>query len=82
MTLDGRARSTVWLVGGLYVACMLLQRFAVPNQPVPLILPLVVAVAAWAVLSGLLAFDRVRLIAWLVTTGVTAVAMLVQFRLQ
>lgn len=81
MTLDGRARSTVWLVGGLYVACMLLQRLAVPNQPIPLILPLVLAVAGWALLTGLLTFDRVRLIAWMVTTGVTAVAILVQSQL-
>jgi hypothetical protein len=75
---DGLARSTVWLVGGLYVACTLLQRFAVPGLPVPLLLPLVLAVAGWAFVRGILAFDRGRLIAWLLATGATALVIPVQ----
>ena len=77
-TTDDLARSTVWLVGGLYVACTLLQRFAVPGLPVPLLLPLVLGVAAWAFVRGVLTFDRGRLTAWLLATGATALVIPVQ----
>lgn len=75
---DDLARSTVWLVGGLYIACTLLQRLAVPGLPVPLLLPLVLGVAAWALARGLITFDRTRLFAWLLAAGTTALVIPVQ----
>lgn len=78
MTLDPRAQATVRLVGGLFVACVVLQRFAVPGLPVALILPVVLAGAGWGLLRGLLELDPRRLGLWLVMSAATATVVLAQ----
>ena len=70
--------ATVRWVGGLFAACVLLQRFAVPGLPVALILPLILLGAAWGVVRGLAELNRTRVIAWLITTGVTAIVIALQ----
>lgn len=75
---DDLARSTVRLVVGLYVACLLLQRVSLPNQPVPLLLPLVLAWAAWGMATHLLEADRTRLLLWLGAASATALLIPVQ----
>ena len=52
--------ATVRWVGGLFAACVLLQRFAVPGLPVALILPLILLGAAWGLVRGLAELNRTR----------------------
>ena len=70
--------ATVRWVGGLFAACVLLQRFAVPGLPVALILPLILLGAAWGLFRGLAELNRTRLLAWLVAAAVTAMAVALQ----
>jgi len=78
VTTPDLGRSTVRWVGGLFVACVLLQRFAVPGLPVALILPLVLIGAAWGLLRGLAEFNKGRVTAWLLAAGATAIMLMVQ----
>jgi hypothetical protein len=72
------ARSTVWWIGGLFVACVLLQRFAVPGMPVALILPLILVGAGWGLVRGLAELNRTRLVAWLLAAGATSMMLTFQ----
>jgi hypothetical protein len=72
------SRSTVLWVGGLFVATVVLQRFAVPGLPVALVLPVVVGGAVWGVAAGLASFDRFRLTAWLLAAGAMAAVIGIQ----
>lgn len=78
MTQDDLGRSTVRWVGGIYVAFILLQRFAVPGLPIGVLLPFVLGAAAWGFLRGLTTFHRGRLVLWLFTAGVTALVIPLQ----
>lgn len=75
---DGLATRTVRLVVGLFLACVLLQRLAVPGLPVPLLLPVVLAWVAWGTATGLLEVDRLRSLAWLCAAAATAFVVPVQ----
>ncbi len=70
--------ATVRWVGGLYAACVLLQRFAVPGLPVALILPLILLGTGWGLLRGLAEFNRARLAVWLFAAAATALAVAMQ----
>lgn len=61
-------------------ACLFLQRFAVPlgSKPFSLVGPVGLCLAAWAVLQGTLAFNRVRLGAYLVLAMLVMSAMMWQ----
>lgn len=73
------AAPTVRWAGGLFAVSVLLQRFAVPGLPaVALLLPVVLGWAAWGLVRGLVEVDRVRLLWWLLTAGVTATAVVLQ----
>lgn len=74
---DELARATVRWLGGLFLLCVVLQRFAVPGLPVALILVVVLAGAAWGYARGLAEIDGRRLTAWLLAVCVTALAMVV-----
>lgn len=70
--------STVRWVTVLYVGSILLQRFAIPNLPVALLLPFIVLGATWGVVFGLAAFNKIRLVAWLLAVSATATMFVVQ----
>ncbi|MCW2761484.1 MAG: hypothetical protein JWR85_1685, partial [Marmoricola sp.] len=78
MTPPDLARSTVWWIGGLFVACVLLQRFAVPGMPVALILPLILVGAGWGLVRGLAELNRARLVAWLLAAAATSMMLTFQ----
>jgi hypothetical protein len=65
-------------VGGLFIACVLLQRFAVPGTEVALLLPVVLLWSAWGISRGVLVLDRQRSQLWLAAAGSTALAVLAQ----
>ena len=74
--------TTVRFVGGLFVTCVLLQRFAVPGIPViALLLPVVLVWSAWGLYRGVLVVDRHRTLLWLAAAGVTALVVPVQLLL-
>ena len=69
-------------VSGLFLAMVLLQRFATPGQPdVSILVPLVVLWGVWGLLRGVVEVDRSRLQLWLAATGCAAVLIPVQQRL-
>lgn len=72
------SRATVRWVGGLFVAIVLLQRFAVPGLPVAVVLPVLLVGGLWGVAAGLATFDRFRLTAWMLAAGAMAAVIGVQ----
>jgi hypothetical protein len=77
--LQGR---TVRYVAGLFVALVLLQRFAVPGLPqVSALVPVVLGWTAWGVLRGLLEVERSRLLLWCAAAGTAALAVPMQVHL-
>lgn len=77
---DAQGAMTARWVAGLFVMCILLQRFAIPGTPVALLLP---AIVVWGVVAwrrGVVVVDQTRAMLWLAAFGVTALVIPVQAR--
>jgi hypothetical protein len=74
-------RACVRWAATMWAVLILFQRFAVPNQPVALMLPLSLGACAYGVFRGVLEIDRVRLGWWLAVAGGTAVVVPFQYAL-
>ena len=70
-------RTARW-VACLFLLVVLTQRFGLPNQPVPLLLPVIGVWAVAAAAKGVVVVDRARLAFWLTGASVGALVMLVQ----
>lgn len=78
---DERAARTAQWVLVLFVLCVLLQRFAIPNTDVALLLPAVLAWCLYGLRQGVVEVDRGRGLAYLGAFGAMAVVVLLQPRL-
>lgn len=76
-TLAVAPTRTAECVGGLFLCCVLFQRFGVPGG-IPLLLPLVLVWAAAMVRFGLAEIDGTRLALWSATFTATGLAILAQ----
>lgn len=66
-------------VGGLFLAMVLLQRFATPGQPEVSILVLLVPLwGLWGILRGVVEVDRSRMLLWMAATGSSAILISLQ----
>jgi hypothetical protein len=73
-------RAAAW-VAGLFLAAVLLQRFAIPGlNTVALLVPVVLAWVTVALARGVVLVDSTRMIGWLAFALVTGCLMLVQYR--
>ena len=69
-----------WVVT-LWAMLLLLQRFAVPNQPIALMLPLSVGWCVYGMFRGVLEIDRHRFGWWLAAAGASALIVPFQYAL-
>jgi len=77
-TRTGAHRPTVrWLIS-IFAATILLQRLSLPGGIIPVLLVVVIAACAYALLTGLMEFDRTRLSLYLLAAGLTAFAVVPQ----
>ncbi|MDQ1286685.1 MAG: hypothetical protein QG622_250, partial [Actinomycetota bacterium] len=66
-------RAVVRWVVTLWIMIVLLQRFQLPGQPIPLILPLTLAWCLYGLVRGVLELDSHRFAGWMAITGLSAV---------
>ncbi len=75
---DADALRTARWLGTLFALGILLQRFAVPTQPVALLLPVLYVWAAFALRARVVELDARRFMLWCVMAAVSGVALLLQ----
>ena len=78
VAVDDDARRTVRWVTWLFVLEILLQRFAVPGQPVALLLPVIVVWTVLALRRGVMEIDSRRTLAWVAAVCVSGTALVAQ----
>ena len=74
-------RAVVRWVVTLWAMLIVLQRFAVPNQPIALMLPLSVAWCVYGMFRGVLEVDRHRFGWWLAAAGASSLIVPFQYAL-
>ena len=79
-TTTDELRAARW-VAVLFLLVVLTQRFSLPNQPIPLLLPVIGAWTVAAHAKGVVIVDRARLGFWLAAACIGALVMPVQAQL-